>query len=115
MVKLPILQQKIVKLTAAGTNDYLNSEMVKPGQFWEVTRVFVLNVDHTATDARVGPYNGADHFVLANSAIGTANVGVNFLGPFYIREGHTFRCHVVGATASDDLYFIFQYKVYTEE
>jgi hypothetical protein len=115
MVKLPIYETKIVKLTADGTNDYLNGEIVRPGEFWIVNKAFVLDVNTSATDVRVGPYNGVDHFVLQSKPIATANVGVYFEGPFYVREGQRFRAHVVAATAADDLYLIFQYEKVLEE
>lgn len=110
MVEAPIYEQKIVKLTATGANDYLDTDTVRAGELWVVWHAYVVDVNNTVTDVRVGPYNGADHFWLHGSAITTANVGEHFKGPFYVREGQKFRAHFIGATSGDDLYFIFQYE-----
>jgi hypothetical protein len=114
MERLPIFEDRVYVASATGTNDYIDGERVRPGEVWEVTRMFALCNGHTATDARIGPYNGATHVVLANSAMGTSNVGVNFLGPIYLREGQNLRCHIIGATAADVLTFSYQYIKHVE-
>jgi len=116
MITLPIVEEEVVQLTALGTNDYLDGKRIIKQEVWEVIWVCVYDATNDVTTIFVGPYNGATHFKVAAKTPTAAYDALSIQGPIYIKPTQNLRAHIVGATASDDLYMYYQFiRHYLEE
>jgi hypothetical protein len=107
-----IISEEIVKTSAGGDYDDLNSTIVKENQIMEVTHIAVENKTSAYTRLTIGPADGLSFFEKEEEDTPPANDIFWTRSRFYIRPGKTLRARLTGCTATDSLRMTYEGKIY---
>ncbi len=108
MKMINVITDEVIKGTAAGTVDDLESPLVEPGTILEVRHVAVENRTHTYTRLVIGVADGLSFFQKEEQDSPALNNIYWTRSKFLIPAGKKLRARLTGCTAGDDLHMCYE-------
>jgi len=103
-----IITDEVIKGSAAGTLDDLESPLVEQGTILEVRHVAVENRTHNYTRLVIGVADGLSFYQKEEQDTTTANNIYWTDSKFLIPAGKKLRARLTGCTAADDLHMTYE-------
>ena len=103
-----IITDEVIKGSAAGTLDDLESPLVEQGTILEVRHVAVENRTHNYTRLVIGVADGLSFYQKEEQDTPTANNIYWTDSKFLIPAGKKLRARLTGCTAADDLHMTYE-------
>jgi len=109
-----IISDEVARGSAGGAYDDLESPLVKPGHYMEVTHVAVENRTTAYTRLTIGVVGGLDFFEKEEQDSPAAANIYWTRSKFLIPAGKKLRARLTGCTAKDDLHMAYEGYLYKE-